>query len=231
VNFKTYINVSDQCSYDELLVAYLYGELSDHDVVKVDDHLAACSVCVDELAAVSLSRFSVLEWQQTEFAPLATPSFDIPYHERTVDAGYSFGERLSALWFSFRTPAFAGSFATLLLIAGFVLFNYVGTQSDRGQEELAVVPAVPTETVARPATASTVDETSIVTQQAAEENTVRNFRGPATGERTTRRSSNVNAAPRMPVIGPVSTRPTLSGAVESEDVSLRLEQLFDEVGG
>ena len=76
---------NSNCGFSEQLVSYLYGETSGAETARFERHLPACAVCADEFEAFSGVKFSVGNWKQHEFANLATPLIEIPYPKTFVE--------------------------------------------------------------------------------------------------------------------------------------------------
>lgn len=114
------------CERSAEILPYLYKEVSDAERDGFDVHLAECSGCRDEFAAISFSRYSVYEWQREEFAPLATPDLASAFAPKAADSepvGWLGGIRE---WFALpQRLAFAGGFAAIVLgfIVGVVYFS------------------------------------------------------------------------------------------------------------
>ena len=72
------------CGFADEIVSYIYDESGEVERRKFETHLAGCSTCTDEFAAISNARFSVFEWQKEEFAQLPTPKIVIPYARDAV---------------------------------------------------------------------------------------------------------------------------------------------------
>ena len=67
------------CGFDEELVSYIYGESDAGSKEIFEAHLAACSICADELEAFSGLHFAINDWKASEFAALETPAIELPY--------------------------------------------------------------------------------------------------------------------------------------------------------
>jgi hypothetical protein len=107
------------CGFDNELLSYIYEDSSVESREQFEEHLAECTTCTDEFAAVSLARYSVYEWHKEEFVPLATPQIVIPYSTREVTPNVWDGLR-SAFSFNWATPAFAA--AGILLAIGITFY-------------------------------------------------------------------------------------------------------------
>ena len=62
----------------ENIVAYIYSEMEPAEIPAFERHLAECSACAEEFAAVSDARLSVFEWKRDAFDTLVVPQFEIP---------------------------------------------------------------------------------------------------------------------------------------------------------
>lgn len=72
---------NSDCSFAAEIVSYIYGEIGAKEKSVFEAHLVDCETCPEELADFMEIRFSVNDWKQTEFAPLATPVIEIPYEK------------------------------------------------------------------------------------------------------------------------------------------------------
>lgn len=116
------------CGFSEQLVSFLYGETGGSEKASFEAHLENCAVCAGELEAFSNVQISINDWKLKEFAPLATPIFEIPF-EKTVEGFQS--PTGSVSWMAtFRdlfsiSPAWSlatASLAVLAVCAGIFLF-------------------------------------------------------------------------------------------------------------
>lgn len=73
---------NSECSFAAEIAGYIYGEIGKQEKSVFEAHLADCATCPEELADLMDIRFSINDWKQTEFAPLATPAIEIPYETR-----------------------------------------------------------------------------------------------------------------------------------------------------
>lgn len=75
---------NSNCSFAADIVSYIYGEIGEKEKSAFEAHLSNCETCPEELADFMDIRFSVNDWKQAEFAPLATPVIEIPYEKEQV---------------------------------------------------------------------------------------------------------------------------------------------------
>lgn len=228
------------CEFAEEIVSYLYDELAVSERSKFETHLAGCSICTDEFAGLSNARFSVFEWQREEFAPLATPRFEIPHKASSVKAiepaneGWLAGLRATL----FGWPGLAGAAAVLITVgAAFFAINYRGhtTTADVrpivAETPIANLPApqkTEEKTVASNIPAPTAIETNSDVKREARPVRAANV------ERKPRQMRNLTAETVPPAavreIKPTQKAPVLSALEEEDDGSLRLSDLFEEGG-
>jgi hypothetical protein len=214
------------CPYNDEIVSYIYGELGEGAASGFETHLADCTVCTDEFAAVSNARFSVYEWQKEEFAPLPTPQFSIPYATAPVSnqaPGIFAG--LRDLFAFGRWPALAAAGAVLALGVGFIAMNFSGSDDqpiavNAPQIERPTEPAVPqiaNGTTDAPAPEIEKPEIAV----AAEKRPVK-----TTQVRYTRKA-NVQEPVKKAT---TARKPALTDFDDNADTSLRLADLFDGIG-
>lgn len=113
-------NYSSQCEFAEGIVAYMYGEMPAEEQDVFESHIEECQTCIDEFAVVSEARFSVYEWQRSEFAPLETPTIRVPI-EKASAAGTSWLQKFGNILFP--VPAFAALAIVVGLALGFILLR------------------------------------------------------------------------------------------------------------
>ena len=214
------------CTHGGDMLAYLYNEMSAVDRDSFELHLADCGTCIDDFAELSQSRYPVFEWKQLEFDPLPTPRIIIPMEEAET---VSWFDKLRAS-FAFRPALAFGSLAAIAVVASmmaFVLMNESGKVEVAGVEPIST-PILPTPTLEvsqppqKPVVA--VDEPKTVEPGNISPKVVRASTSdvkPAT--RTVRPKASQQAKRGEPV-------PTLSPVEEDEDDSLRLTDIFDEIG-
>ncbi len=114
------------CDYSDLLLSYVYGEANNTEVQRFETHLRNCAACEQEVSAFGMIRESISDWRMSDFAHLASPKIEIPYHNEaaistqtkplvaTEKSWYeSFRER-----FSFGLMPLAAGFAMLLISVG-----------------------------------------------------------------------------------------------------------------
>jgi hypothetical protein len=221
-------HISD-CSFAIEIVPYLYGELATPQAASFEDHLVECGSCRDEFAAIADTRYSVYEWQTGEFAQLATPRIVVPFAD-APSAGW-----IDSIRAMFTAPAFAASFAALMVLLLCVGAGYVYFRPYAEQAVVVEQPAIPTKSVA-----DTLDDDINVepprdvlndpAPKAVEPVTVKAVKQMTRPVRAVanRRPSLVSNAPSSV---PVAKKPVLSNFDEDEDGSLRLSDLLGDDGG
>jgi hypothetical protein len=112
------------CDFSETLVSYLYGEIAAAESDKFQAHAAKCVTCSAEIAGFSAVRSSIAEWRQEEFAPMASPEFELPVTRGSsvilTDESRSWLDGLRE-FFTPKVAIAAAGFAAVALVAGLTL--------------------------------------------------------------------------------------------------------------
>lgn len=244
------------CQYADALIAYLYEETGGKDKSVFENHLADCSICADELAKFSAVRFSIGEWRETEFERLATPVVFIPELARNSPpiAPVEILETPSLLAqiraFLGLSPARIGALAAALVVCASLILtvSYFRNEPQMARKEDKTA-------------ADTVSETnaSLENRTAETAETIKDFEEskppPTASEKTgtqdtkpilinslpmkesknpqTKAQRKIKKQPAKPALNKTkSPSPTLIADEDDyEDNSLRLSDLFREVGG
>ena len=246
-------NGSFGCFSQEDLVAYLYGEIKETDRARLDMHLSGCRVCTEDFAALSESHFSIYEWQREEFASLSTPEITGPWQnlsepERSVPTPNSLSwlDRAKASIAAYPRWAFAAvalCFLAMIIWLGFINLRTVSIPNEatvyentiprstnaapvpnelKPSPEVAVTRPFAKKDVSEPANSSerrVVAQTRKTSVVAVADNARQHQRHQGLADSRGRRPEIARKAPN------------LSGIEEDEDNTLRLADLFAEVGG
>ena len=223
-----------ECLGDAEFVSLLYDELSDSERGPFDDHLEACSSCVDEFAALSEARLSAYEWNRDEFADLVTPVIDIPYSQ-AASVGW-FRQALAGISTMSKLGAASAAVVVAALVGGFFLFSDSGGRvSEKRSEPATQSPAV---IKSSEPTVAAVEKVPNVGKFVAAKSAVRKVpvatvkRSP---EKPSPKSDLALAKTPRPQVRPESlvarqqTAPRLTSNAELSDDSLRLADLFSEL--
>jgi hypothetical protein len=122
------------CDRADDLLGFLYGELTDWETRKFEQHLRDCAPCKTEYAAFGELRESVLAWRNEALGVSAVTPVVIPLQDRRPSAIAAIREffNLSPLWMkgaaAFATVLFC-AFATLA-IAHLIEKNNLTTRAD-----------------------------------------------------------------------------------------------------
>ncbi|MEP6703339.1 MAG: hypothetical protein ABJB34_00880, partial [Acidobacteriota bacterium] len=189
-----------------------------------------------EFASLSVARFEVYDWKKIEFDTLETPVFSIPF-ESSPNTAPSWVDKLRAGYSAgWAAPAFA--FAGLVVVC--VLAGiFVSTRNDtdvagdlRGTGPMVEHPAVEVAGAAVEAGPS-LDSTK---SEPRAKQQFRAFNASATKRIEPRRVLRSATGGNFSELKERSARnvqkkvPRLNEFVENEDTSLRLAELFDDVG-
>lgn len=241
------------CDFSETLAAYLYGEATRIEKAAFESHLPDCAACSEELAAFSGLHVAIGDWKTKEFDPLATPAIEIPYpvSSPVADSSLSKGSWLSALRQIFSlSPAWSLTAATLavLLIGGLIALALI---SSNKSNELAGTNKPQIKTTPTPAeTAPKAAEPAVSPKPADTPTGPTTVRNPVSSETPPATNPPVNSRQVRTPNTPRAARNENNGrknaepnnrykneqlppkAVdeEEEDDSLRLAELFDEIG-
>ena len=229
---KSYI----ECPRTNEIVSYMYGEIGGTSELEFETHLADCMACTDEFAAVSVARFSVFEWQKEEFAHLPTPEIVIPYASTAdVAATVPVITAVRAWLGSLSFPVAVAAGVVLCIGLGIIVFNMVGRREQQVAGNIAA-PAIPQD-VTSPKVVTDPNPTPVQGEKRSIRTPVPVKASVDQPRRPVRRSSpasdhpanNYAVAPNK--TAPAVKTPALSVYDDNDDNSLRLADLFDEVGG
>ena len=234
------------------LISYMYGEMDVAGRDRFESHLATCDSCAVELGAFADARLGVIEWRRNDFDHLATPAIIIPepQPERTLVA-----ERPRSIWagwletiFSLPRMTQAGmGLAAAALLMGVLYFALpTGKPGNGGNSIVEKKVTSPIEQRKPENMSSPTLPDQAVVQKKSEFGTAQidvKDRRP-TGSKLVDRPQRITLH-QTPVmrnyrrLGPleavvvtpkVQTAPTLNTFEEEEDTTLRLSDLFSQVG-
>jgi len=229
-------------NHGEELVSYIYGEMPAARRNVFEEHLSHCDDCTTELTAFSDARLGVIEWRREDFEHLATPQIVLP--QREVVAYKPFNEKgLGGLasWLetlvSLSNLAKAGLGLAAAALAITVIYFAAFTPAKSGEVaanstkpiEVPASIAAPVD-VPKPDVAPTVDKES---QKEIPTRPVRSRRDETVPQQAQAvRTAARPLAPRSQRAETAANRkaPRLNSFEEEEDRSLRLSDLFAEVG-
>lgn len=220
-------NANNLCTHGGDMLAYLYNEMTGADREMFEEHLSDCGTCIDDFAELSQSRYPVFEWKQLEFDPMPTPTIVLPVE----DARVSWFDKVRAA-FALR-PAFAfGSLAAIAVIASLAAFVLIGGSS----ADVDVAGGVPTPApiVPSPEAPARIPDRAI--EPVAANDTKPEIRRNETPKVV--KASAPTSKPAAPLTKPKATQqakrneplPALNSGDEDEDDSLRLADIFEEIG-
>lgn len=218
------IAANNVCSYSDDILAYLYKEMAAADRETFETHLADCGACIDDFAELSQSRYPVFEWKKAEFDPLPTPPIGIP---DKAAASISWMQKIRYA-FAFRPALGLGAAAAAVfasILTAFILFGGSGSDQEVARE---IEPAASPARVV-PNVVSTGEATADVRSQ---EPVPAPYVAPKVVQTSTSNKPAVRAV--KPKASQPKKRdepvPVLSTLDEDEDDSLRLSDIFDEIG-
>lgn len=231
-------------SHGNELVAYIYGELDETSRNAFELHLAGCDECAIELAAMSDARLGVVEWRRTDFEHLATPEIVIPVDRPVV--GNASKPR--------RTPLFAGLVESLLssplfgragiglaaaaLLIGVIYFagqRSVTREIAKKPENTVAPQSAPNETIDAPKETSTATTGDVAKAPMTVDPESKNKERRLAATHVVTNQTVVKSARKSNTVPPKSQvaqkrAPRLNSFEEEEDKTLRLSDLFAEIG-
>jgi len=230
------MNGKKECPFTDEIVSYMYSEIDGTKRSDFETHLAECTTCTDDFAVISNARFSVFEWRKEEFDQLATPKIVIPELAKsptTADNESGWFAGLAALLSFARSPMAVAAALLLCLGVGFIALTYF-----RSSESLIAkidVPAVKNNEVENKnpgidpisATKNPTDQPIEPTRNSTpRKSTPANKTVPASEAKRA-----VNNDAKRTRMAQADQKPALNDFKEEADISLRLTDLFDEIGG
>ena len=225
------------------LLSYMYGELDGRRSADFESHLQLCDACTAELANVADARLGVIEWRREDFEHLATPVIVLPAIEQL--AAVQKGVIAAVIESIKNLPAWASAGMALVpaaLLFGVFYFGYFNVPATRNDVATTVTAPAAAEKVLEPV--ATVNNGSEKTVVAVETNTRDHnavaAKAPPVAVR--RNATPERIAVKHFVSQPVRTEtatavkpikksaPRLSSFDEEDDKSLRLADLFAQIG-
>jgi hypothetical protein len=226
--FKTNNN---KCPRADEILSYMYGETVSTGETEFETHLADCAVCTDEFAAVSDSRFSVYEWKKEAFDPLPTPHITValaPAAEATAGLSTTIKAWVKSLSF----PVAAAAAVAVCIGIGVIAISFIGNNQQPVISRVDV-PVVPPETA--PEIVPPINVTAPEPTRGSRSEVPRPVRAWTSVQRVRKVLPGNDRPINNVAIRPVPTQqikaPALTAFQENDDSSLRLSDLFEEVGG
>lgn len=232
------------CGFYDVMVSYIYDEVTTAERRKFETHLVDCSACTEEFAGISGARFSVFEWQKEAFAELATPEIVIPYAKsRTVESEQSgFLAGLRGLFGGYGIPVSAAAAILIWLGLGLAVFITMSDVNDHREVEVVenIVEVPRTTGAEKPVVKETelskrqgdivVDDTLSSKESSPVLREGKAMKAVVTSKRSTpSKQLTAETTDRAKRSVPNTRKaPALSNFDEAADKSLRLTDLFDD---
>jgi len=225
-------------------LSYIYGELDEAARDSFEKHLIGCDDCTFELAAFSDARLGVIEWRREDFDHLESPAIVIPWVSQNEPAAQvepvgvisRFIETLSSL------PLFAQAGMGLAAAAlAFGVFYFATYSPSQTTKEVATNKSGETKPFVAPIDNPSREVGTGTVTIKNEETPPQEIRNVANRPEHIRRSvAAVRVNDRKPLVRRTETAstnkavnksvPTLSTVEEDKDNTLRLADLFAEIG-
>ena len=220
-------NGHNKCPYTDEIVSYMYDEIGGADSGTFESHLAACSACTDEFAAIANARFSVYEWHKEEFAHLPTPEFVIPYNARPEPVPGIFASLRELLAFG-NWPVTAAAVLAIIIGAAFFGMTYL-----RSNDQPTIADVAPAETIVPVKAEAPVPVAVTLPSNDRAVTTPRNVALTKAAEKRTANQDRKVSPQRVVAERKTGTpkAPVLAETDDDADTTLRLTDLFDGIGG
>lgn len=230
-----------KCELGVEIVSYLYKEIEGQEKLAFEQHLVGCNSCTAEFAALSGITSSVNEWKKTAFDHLQTPAIEVAYDTTTESNGIF--ARLAGLFsFSPWPPVTAGFAAIAVLVGlGYFAFNWEKQEvnvADGGhshanttQSTPSPAPSTPAATVDTKEQIKTEDNIRTEDKKVVATDNIRVVKASET--RATVKTPQAKPAGDIPTPKPVTNKPSkapsLDEYADTDDDTLRLTDLFEEI--
>lgn len=239
-------NNHNSCAFAEQIVSYIYDEATAKERENFEAHLLDCLPCADEIAGFGLIRSSIGEWRKSVVFALDVPALNIPQLRPVVveKEQVSLIDELRKL-FTF-SPAWVGGFAALLICLGLVWLFFGNSKNEMIAEIPPIVEEKPVELPKEekafvnpqdeksadvPQNVKQVEQKTVApknqTIKATNTPKLKSVRPKMDGATATNKSVNRNNKSNY---AQTNDAPKLVEMNEEDDNSLRLAELFDEIG-
>jgi len=248
----SYTQISN-CPFSERIVEYIYDEATVKEKKEFEAHLLNCLTCAEEIAGFGLVRSSINEWRKEELFVQNLPSPEISALRPIV------GTSEKNSWFdNFRklfpiSPIWAAGFAVIVICFGFALMFFNSSKQEIAVNSNKISEIVPVSPLRSNNTENlSKDEKAVVNKnfennaktshkiQTIEPNNIIQTKTtnktqqpkPKTVQQNTENSVARNELNKPKKTGNFQKNdaPTLADSSDDEDKSLRLAELFDEIG-
>lgn len=217
----------------------MYGEIDSVECGSFETHLAECTRCTDDFAAISNARFSVFEWRKQEFDRLATPIISIPALAKSpISAGAELGwfGTLAGLLAFVRSPMVVATALLVCLGVGFIAVSYFRSSESliaTGSEVEVPTIADDNATDKKKVGESIIDVAPQIDVREPVQVAASNKQAPSSYRRSQNRVVRraVNGNPKRSESPQLARKPVLNDFNDDTDDSLRLSVLLDEIGG
>lgn len=232
------------CVSENEIVSYLYDEMPRAARTRFERHLVDCSLCTDEFADISDARFSMYEWNREEFVNIPTPKIAIPYRPvplaRSEESSNGFFEGIRA-WLSLvNIPVAFASGLVVIFAVGFLAISL----AKHGEKQVTFVAPTILQSVESVKevesakeiksrdTAQVKSADHLISKLGSDDNKTGRVAMVAHHRGTVLRHSIIAENTKKTGAAMIaSSAPRLSSDDNSDDDSLRLADLLDDVDG
>jgi hypothetical protein len=247
------------CRFAEQIVPYLYNEATAVERSEFETHLDKCSICDDELDGFSFVRNSISEWRSDEIFALEMPAFDIQVMRTAKTSKILTVEAEQNTWFAqirrffVFSPKFVFGFGAVVVVtaciaATLVFLNSLGNNeiaenTNQGSQKVSNTKVDVKNEEVFPEQISITKQTEVsplkVKMEKAQFNSPKisdNSNNMRKIKTVVQKSNNTIASTGNEIkknkVNSLEKQeaPTLYKSAEDEDKSLRLADLFAEIG-
>lgn len=234
-------NGNKGCEFNDEIVSYIYNEMDPDGRRRFESHLASCTACTNEFAGISNARFAVFEWHKEEFVSMSTPEIIIPFSEETIRHQEAVEAGMIARWFDLitfaRNPFALGGALLVVLVFSLLAVVFFSRSGDVTVATNLKVSPVSVSTVSEDVIAERLSlKESNVVQPPITQSEIEPTKSVVNGSETRSDKTRIKSKPAGNAFASrISNRrpkaPTLSETIDDDDETLRLSDIFDEIGG
>jgi hypothetical protein len=243
-------NFENECEFAETLAAILYGEANEIEQRQFDLHVLDCAVCRAEIESFGAIRRSIADWREQDFVSLPVPNIAARFDAKPLHFAlpakrfWHLAELREKLFSSMNFLQGTGAFATFLIAAALLgVLVYAVSKPNLIRLDAEVQPPAIEELSAQQQQPAIEDSQEIAAVAAPQQTPPKAVAPPekaktsvadsksASAPFVRRRSNAANnvAPPKNVTVGNAVVELNANEPIETEDDTLRLSDLFDDL--
>lgn len=218
---------NNQCGHSAELVSYMYGECSESQAADFESHLEKCFTCASELSSFTTIRSSLGEMRHE--ANVSAPRLAADFSGGRSKS--SWVESLMALFGGARGFAAAGAFAVVLM--AIVTVFVMNRNGDHQSQEIASNTSKTPSSATQSLTTNTNEASTTTRNEPLKPGEVPPGKTLSADPSKDEGHAPEGQSPKRTKVRnqkAVEKTPTLSNYDEEEDKSLRLADIFEDIG-